>query len=58
MKKKGISSIKTKFTREELLGEGNYFHLDQSEYICKKIIDQILFLTFQQVRFDNVKEMQ
>ena len=58
MKKKGISTIKTKYTREELLDSVSYFHLDQSEYICKKIIDQILFLTFQQVRFDNVKEMQ
>ena len=58
-KNKKRQNLKTKFTREELLGEGNKtFQLNQAEYVSKKIIDQILFLTFQQIRFNNVKKME
>ena len=58
-KNKKRQNLKTKFTREELLGEGNKtFQLNQAEYVSKKIIDEILFLTFQQIRFNNVKKME
>ena len=58
-KNKKKQHLKTKFTREELLGEGHKtFQLNQAEYVSKKIIDQILFLTFQQIRFNNVKKME
>ena len=39
------------FTKEELLGfTSKAFQLEQSEYVAKKIIDQLLFLTFDKVR--------
>ena len=58
-KNKKRQNLKTKFTREELLGEGNKtFQLNQAEYVSKKIIDEILFLTFQQIRFNNIKKME
>lgn len=47
------------FTKEELLGfTSKAFQLEQSEYVAKKIIDQLLFLTFDKVRKINVQKME
>ena len=45
-------------TREDLLGFGTEaFSLNQAEYVSKKIIDEILFHTFETIRIHNVKQM-
>ena len=53
------TNLKTALSREELLGlTTKAFSLEQSEYVAKKIIDQILFLTFDRIRIINVKKME
>ena len=55
---KKIRIIDDKVTREDLLGFGtDTFSLNQAEYVSKKIIDQILFHTFETIRIHNVKQM-
>ena len=45
-------------SREDLLGFGSEaFSLNQAEYVSKKIIDEILFHTFETIRIHNVKQM-
>lgn len=47
-----------KMTREELLGFGtDIFSLNKAEYVAKKIIDEILYYTFEKIRINNVKNM-
>lgn len=51
-------NIKLNFTRDELLGfSSKIFSLNQAEYVAKKMIDQIIFKTFEKVRMINVKGM-
>ena len=46
-------------TREDLLGFSlDVFSLNQAEYVSKKIIDEILFHTFETIRIHNVKQME
>ena len=58
MKKEKTRKIHEKMSREELLGFGtDIFSLNQAEYVSKKIIDEILFHTFETIRIHNVKQM-
>ena len=58
MKKGKREKITDKMTRENLLGFGtDVFSLNQAEYVSKKIIDEILFHTFETIRIHNVKQM-
>ena len=58
MKKQKTKKIAEKMTREELLGfSSEVFSLNQAEYVSKKIIDEILFHTFETIRIHNVKQM-
>ena len=58
MKKEKSKKIVEKMTREDLLGFGSdVFSLNQAEYVSKKIIDEILFHTFETIRIHNVKQM-
>ena len=58
MKKEKSKKIPDKMTREDLLGFGSdVFSLNQAEYVSKKIIDEILFHTFETIRIHNVKQM-
>ncbi len=58
MKKEKTKKIHEKISREELLGFGSdVFTLNQAEYVSKKIIDEILFHTFETIRIHNVKQM-
>ena len=58
MKKGKITKITDKMTRENLIGFGtDVFSLNQAEYVSKKVIDEILFRTFETIRIHNVKQM-
>jgi hypothetical protein len=58
LKNKKIPDKADKTSREELLGFGSEaFSLNQAEYVSKKIIDEILFHTFETIRIHNVKQM-
>ena len=58
MKKEKSKKIHEKMTREDLLGFSlDVFSLNQAEYVSKKIIDEILFHTFETIRIHNVKQM-
>ena len=58
MKKQKQQKVPDKMTREDLLGFGSeVFSLNQAEYVSKKIIDEILFHTFETIRIHNVKQM-
>lgn len=58
MKKQKPKKVHDKMTREELLGFGtDMFSLNQAEYVSKKIIDEVLFHTFETIRIHNVKQM-
>ena len=58
MKKEKTKKIVEKMTREDLLGfSSEVFSLNQAEYVSKKIIDEILFHTFETIRIHNVKQM-
>ncbi len=58
MKKEKHKKNVEKITREDLLGFGTEaFSLNQAEYVSKKIIDEILFHTFETIRIHNVKQM-
>ena len=57
-KTKRREKVGDKMTREDLLGFGSEaFSLNQAEYVSKKIIDEILFHTFETIRIHNVKQM-
>ena len=56
---KNVTVKPTSFSKEDLLGfSTKAFQLEQSEYVAKKIIDQLLFLTFDKVRKINVKNLE
>ena len=58
MKKEKSKKVAEKMTREDLLGfSSEVFSLNQAEYVSKKIIDEILFHTFETIRIHNVKQM-
>ena len=58
MKKQKSKKIVEKMSREDLLGFGSdAFSLNQAEYVSKKIIDEILFHTFEAITIHNVKQM-
>ena len=58
MKKQKTKKIAEKMTRQDLLGfSSEVFSLNQAEYVSKKIIDEILFHTFETIRIHNVKQM-
>ena len=58
MKKEKVKKNPEKITREELLGfTSGVFSLNQAEYVSKKIIDEILFHTFETIRIHNIKQM-
>ena len=58
MQKEKAKKIPDKMTREELLGfSSDVFSLNQAEYVSKKIIDEVLFKTFETIRIHNVKQM-
>ena len=58
MKKEKLKKVAEKMTREDLLGfSSEVFSLNQAEYVSKKIIDEILFHTFETIRIHNVKQM-